>query len=216
MNLIIRRITVVACIVLNGPVIAESGSRPKQYFISQEKDKTNLQAPKNNGDCGPTCLVMVAKCFGKIPSGFSTSPSSVERLISYVRELMTHKDNHKAGTNDNQIIRGAHNLGMQASEVKPLTLDSIDKELAIGHLVIAAGFPCAPGAFGPHHGYKKGNGGHYILVCKKTPDNRYIIDDPAGSYSGKPKERGTYKIARIGLAGFINSKDGGAVSISKN
>ena len=203
-------------LALSSLLQAETGNHPKQYFISQDKDKTNQNAPKNNGDCGPTCLVMVATCFGKIPPGYSTSPDSVERLIGHVRELMTHKENHKAGTNDNQIIRGARSLGMQASEVKPLTVESIDRELAKGNLVITAGFPCAPGAFGPHHGYKKGNGGHYILVCKKTPDGRYLIDDPAGSYSGKPKERGTYKIARKGLSGFINSKDGGAVSISKS
>jgi hypothetical protein len=200
--------------MLSSSVIAQPGNRPRQYFISQNKDKTNPDAPKNNSDCGPTCLAMVARRFNKIPAGYDATPNQAERFISHVRELMTNKDNHKVGTNDQQIIRGAKQLGLNASILKPRSMQALDLQLKKGRMIIASGFPCAPGAFGPAHGYHKGNGGHFVVVCKKLSDGRYLIDDPAGSSTHMPKDKGTYTVLRKGLEGFLNSKDGSAVCIS--
>ena len=205
---------IITSLILNGQAFAETVSRPRQYFISQDKDKTNPHAPKNNGDCGPTCLSMIARHFGKIPSGYSASPGDAERLISHVRELMTNKDNHKAGTQVADIIRGAERLGMKAHELKPRTMKVLDQELSIKHLVIAGGNPSAPGAFGPSHGYTK-KCSHWVVVTKKTNDGYYFINDPGGISSRKHKETGSYKVTRKSLYCLIQTKgDGDAVSIS--
>jgi ABC-type bacteriocin/lantibiotic exporter with double-glycine peptidase domain len=215
MQTFIHRTAIFACVMLSSSVIAQSGNRPRQYFISQEKDQTNLHAPKNNGDCGPTSLAMAARHFGKIPAGFSVAPNDVERLISHIRELMTNMDNHKQATHPADIVRGAERLGMKAHELKPKTMEVLDQELKHGGLVIAGGNPCAPGAFGPAHGYTK-NGGHWVVVTKKTNDGYYFINDPAGLSSRRHKESGSYKVNYKELNCFINSSEGATVSITRN
>jgi hypothetical protein len=40
-------------------VMAENNTdNQSRYFISQDYSPTNKNAPKNNGDCGPTCVAL--------------------------------------------------------------------------------------------------------------------------------------------------------------
>jgi hypothetical protein len=182
-----------------------NGDDPNRYFICQMKSPSNKEATKNNGDCGPTCVAMAAKRWHKIPNGLSGSPKGVEDLISNIRKLATGKERHQHGTNGNQLAKAAESLGMKTYNLKNCKLETLNGELQKGRMVIGAGNPLAPGAYGRAHGGKKlYGGGHFILITGQK-NGTYSVNDPA-------QKHGPITLHSRGLqaflkGGFVISKD---------
>jgi hypothetical protein len=193
------------------PANDPSSYAAKSYFICQSNDKTHTTGLPSNGDCGPTCLAMVAKRWFKIPIGLSASPEGVDDLISYIRQLMTGKEKRRHGTSDTQIAQAAEALGIKASVTEKLTIKTLDAELDSGHMVIANGNPMAPGAYGHSHGGAKlYGGGHFILIVGRTKNGDYVINDPANKDS-------PLTITQGGLSCFLRPQNhGSGVLLSPN
>jgi hypothetical protein len=195
----------VACFPVQRAKADNNADDPSRYFISQGKSPTNKNALKNNGDCGPTCVAMAAKRWHKIPMGLSGSPKGVEDFIGYIRKLATGKEKHRHGTNGNQLEKAAESLGMKTYDPKNFKLETLNKELDLGRMIVGAGNPLTPGAYGHKHGGKKlYGGGHFILIAEHKNDS-YLVNDPA-------QKHGPITLRSKGLqsflkGGFVISKD---------
>jgi hypothetical protein len=183
----------------------------KGCFITQEKSPTNKNAKNVNSDCGPTSLAMAAKRWNKVPKGYSASPQGVEQFISYLRKLMTGKNNHQAGTNGKQVAHAAESIGIHASIIRNMTLDSLNKGLSHQNMVIAGGNPAAPGAYAQslsEKQYKHFNGSHWILVVARGKNDHYIVDDPMSL-------KGPLKITSSEMNGYLHTRANEGVVLSK-
>jgi hypothetical protein len=174
---------------------------PPGDFISQFKDSTNINASvSHNEDCATTSLCMVAKHFGAL-SAEATSPKQVEATIRKISKEM------EEGPSDNWVINGAEKLGLKSKSIAP-NAAAVSEALHQGKMVIVAGDPMAPGAFGPKHGYKHKTR-HYIVISRQKPNGEYVVFDPAGHTHSKDK--GVYSISEKELNGFLNSNEPGLV-----
>ena len=195
----------IACLSVLPCKAKNDGDDPNRYFICQMMSRSNKNAAKNNGDCGPTCVAMAAKRWHKIPNGLSGSPKGAEDLISDIRKLATGNIKHQHGTNGNQLSKAAESLGMKTYDPKNFKLDTLNCELDKGRMIIGAGNPMAPGAYGHAHGGKKLYGaGHFILITGHK-NGIYFVNDPA-------QKHGPITLHSRGLqaflkGGFVISKD---------
>lgn len=194
------------------PSFAQTADKPRGYFISQFKDRTNVKASATgNDDCGTTSLVMVGKHFGRIPNS-ATRPQTVENTIHNVSAMMM--EGNKGGY-QNQIVNGAQKLGLNAQKISPNAHD-VSTALNEGKLVIAGGDPMTPGAFGPKHGYVHSTS-HYIVITEQKPNGNFVVFDPAGHLTGKDK--GIYQISKEALNSFLSTNEvqvvGNATAIGK-
>lgn len=86
---------------------------PDRFFLTQFKSGTNpKEDTAKNGNCGPSCLVMAARAFGK----FLIHPGQADAAIEDARLRMTGSVNEKAGVSVGQIARGARSLGLSTNE----------------------------------------------------------------------------------------------------
>jgi hypothetical protein len=174
---------------------------PWRDFISQFKDRTNINASvSGNEDCATTSLCMVAKHYGAL-SPAATSPNQIEATIRKVSKDM------EAGPSNNWVINGAEKLGLKSQNIAP-NAAAVSAALHQGKMVIAAGDPMAPGAFGPKHGYKHKTR-HYIVISKQKPNGEYLVLDPAG-HSGS-QDKGVYAISEKALNSFLKANEPGLV-----
>jgi hypothetical protein len=181
-----------------------SRKNPKQFFITQEKSKTNKHASKDNGDCGPTSLAMAAKCWNMMPIGCNGTPEGAERLVTEIRKRMTGRVNHKQGTDAQELVKGAKSLGMQATIIKNLNIKDLKNVLKSNHMVIAGGcgpLPCCEKrAFMDEPNKKdlsRNPTGHWVLVISENQQEIFLVNDPVSN-------KKTLRLNKVEMARFLH------------
>jgi len=161
---------------------------PQRWFISQVKSKKyNSREDDGSGNCGPTCLTMIARAFGKVNGGAGKMDSAIEHTR---RDKMRAGSDEDFGTSLGQIKNGAKRYGLKthtqyghgANVSRKLddTLGHIKDNLAKGRPVIVHGVMIR--SEHDARASKYGSGGHYFVVTKisKNKDGRWVahLNDP--------------------------------------
>lgn len=142
---------------------------PAAYFVTQYPSRYNKLGTRDNSNCGPTCMSMVALAFNLAPPGLL--PGDRQGLILWCRQTMTlGNQNQNRATNYHEIERVATQLGLQSRLLRKF--EEIDTALAEGRLVVVLGDTNRIG---------RGGGGHFML-CLGRRGTDYIINDPGGFY----------------------------------
>ncbi len=169
---------------------------PRTFFFTQLYDpKYNHNAPKYTKQCGPTCLAMVFKRFGKLPPGAKSF--APQELIKATRLLMTGKSQDR-GTYPKEVKAAAEKMDFHGEYLDGVK--DVARALDTGSMVVMAGCPF-PNSYGYRVGYTPFRNGHFVLlVCRKA--GQFICNDPAYSNgpialsSGEVKEYTTYHSTR--------------------
>lgn len=122
-------------------------------FVNQYTGSENL----NNNNCGPACLVMIARARGVL-NGNSTN--AFEQM-NEMRNLMGASSDENSYTTTGQIARGARELGLNAS-VMDGGMKDLQKLINNGGQAILN---------------IRNGGGHAITVLGMS-DGKFIIQDP--------------------------------------
>lgn len=140
---------------------------PKAFFISQFKSAFNTREDTpGNGNCGPTCLAMVAMAFNKL----QVTPDQADQVIEKTRIAMTGKNNQMSGTSISQLSKGAAFYGLASRQVGG-SLSVLQQELVKGRLPICLIKPAAMGLGSRSQG-------HYVVVTKIDAQGVHC-NDPA-------------------------------------
>ena len=135
------------------------------WFMSQNGGHSNPNEDvRGNANCGPTCVAMIAKAFGKI----DPSPAEVDDAIEKARQMVGESRSEHAGTTPNGLDRALEGYGLDATLRRGMSIEAIQRELAAGRLLIAFVVPT----------YLGGRSGHFTVVTKIDGDKVYL-NDPA-------------------------------------
>lgn len=166
-------------------------ARAQAFFISQYRGPFNPEASDGNANCGPASLAMALKHFLGDADGIAGDDP--ERLVEVARMAMTGGNDDNVNTDNDDVIKGASQLGLPA--LRAADLDSIDTALDSGAIVIVSGSPSAPGSFASRLAYHHCRHGHFIVLAGRKHD-KYIMNDPESP-------DGSHEITRGELAAFI-------------
>lgn len=146
---------------------------PRTFFFTQVYDpKYNYKAQQYTKQCGPTCLAMVFKRFGKLPPGAKSF--APQELINASRLLMTGSSFDR-GTLPKEVKTAAEKLDFHGEYLADV--NAVANALDTGSMVIMAGCPF-PYSYGHRVGYRPFRNGHFVLlVCRKA--GQFICNDPA-------------------------------------
>lgn len=163
---------------------------PNRWFISQTKTrKYNSREDDGSGNCGPTCLTMAAKAFGKVNGGAWKMDQAIEHSR---RKAMHAGRDEDYGTSIYQIKHGAeehyglkaklqHGHGSNVTRKLNDTIDHIKANLEKGRPVIVHGVMIR--SMHDSRASKYGEGGHYFMVTKiaKNKHGEWVahLNDPA-------------------------------------
>lgn len=155
------------------PAAAESPAHARRdaWFIAQNGGWSNpLEDVAGNQNCGPACVAMIAKAFGRVGAG----PASADAVVEATRSMMGATPDELQPTDTSQLVAGAANYGLPARHLVGADLAALQAELAAGRLPIAC---VAPRYFDP-----AASGGHFTVVTAIRGGMVYLNDpgNPAG------------------------------------
>lgn len=181
---------------------------PRDFFFTQfAHEKWNPNGIGWSSDCGPASLAMAAKAFGAFREGLDP-----DTMIVAARSAMDASADRHTGTGPDQVINGAHNLGLNSYEVQA-NLAGIDQVIRSGGIAVVDGNPYP---YEVELGFQnKGNqlyandgfynGGHFISVVgidQRT--GNYIVNDPACKI-------GPIQLTRNQMVEYMQGQGGGDV-----
>lgn len=127
-------------------------SDPASFYLSQVRSSTNPNGSRDNGNCGPACLAMAARAFGRWP--LHLADSDVAGMMSWVRREMGHSSDESQGTNIPWLTKPAQKLQLNPQLFQDF--DQLPGHLAQGRMVIVAG---------PLSALNMPGGTHALLAC---------------------------------------------------
>jgi|GEM_PF-1031470 hypothetical protein len=147
---------------------------PDRFFISQMYDsKWNPSAPSWTQNCGPACLAMTLEAFRILPPNL-TQFGDPEDVIHKTRlAMMGTADDFKLASLED-IEHGADACGLVHTRANGL--DEIERQVAMGHLVIVAGDPIAYCGRFTAQQYSSFDGGHFVLLTGVDGSHAYLND----------------------------------------
>jgi len=94
---------------------SDSSAAPSS-FVSQVPGgaNTNEDSGAGNANCGPACLLMAGRMFGKAGGGGAEADGQIEEM----RGLMGADPNEQNGTSTDQLVQGAQKMGLNAKAEK--------------------------------------------------------------------------------------------------
>lgn len=149
-------------------------SDPASFFLSQVRSSTNPNGSRDNGNCGPACLAMAARAFGRWP--LHLADSDVPGMLSWVRREMGHSSDESQGTNIPWLTKPAQKLQLHPQLFQDF--EQLLHHLAQGRMVIVAG---------PLSQLNFPGGTHALLVVGSSGDD-LLVNDP-GLFFKRPGSR---------------------------
>ncbi len=142
---------------------------PASFYFSQIRSSSNPGGSLDNGNCGPCCMAMAARAFGRWP--LEIADGDLKGMMTWVRKAMGHGiSDESQGTNIPWLTRAAEKLGMYSQLFQ--SFDQLSGHLQKGRMVIVAGQLSQLGLPG---------GTHAMLVVGLQGDNA-LINDPGLFY----------------------------------
>ncbi|MBC7544383.1 MAG: C39 family peptidase [Candidatus Sericytochromatia bacterium] len=139
---------------------------PYRYFVTQFRSECNLREPAgNNGNCGPSCVVMAAMAFGRLTG----SPATASRLVQTVRLEATGRVDAGEATSVEQLAKGAQHYGFVATPARHSSMAALTACVQAGGMGICC---VKPGLFDPSYR----SAGHYVLVTAIDVAGVHISD----------------------------------------
>ncbi len=127
---------------------------PHRYFVTQFRSEWNSnESAGNNGNCGPTCVVMAAMAFARV----ACSPATASREVRTVRLLGTGRMNPGEATSVDQLAKGARHYGLVAVADPGSSMETLTNRVQAGAMAICCVAPHLIDA--SYH-----SSGHYVLV----------------------------------------------------
>lgn len=161
-----------------------SKSDPASFYFSQIRSSTNPTGSRDNGNCGPACLAMAARAFGRWP--LQISDSDLPGMMTWIRHEMGHTSDEAQGTNIPWLTKPAEKMKLHPKLFQ--NFDELPNHLARGRMVIVAGQLSNLGLPG---------GAHAMLAVSQVGDE-IVINDPGLFY----KQPGT-RIQAVELRRFF-------------
>lgn len=151
-----------------GPVRVNRAD-PSTFYFSQIRSSSNPGGSADNGNCGPCCLAMAARAYGRWP--LEVADSDLRGMMTWIRKAMGHGDSdEKAGTNIPWLTRAGDKLGLHPKLFQDF--DQLSGHLQKGRMVIIAGQMANLGVQG---------GAHAMLVVGQDGENA-LVNDPGLFY----------------------------------
>ena len=144
---------------------------PATFYFSQIRSSTNPNGSTDNGNCGPCCMAMAARAFGRWP--LQIADSDLPGMMTWVRRAMGHTGDEHGGTNIPWLTRAGDKLGLHPHMFTDY--GQLAGQVAKGRMVIVAGQLSKLGIQG---------GAHAMLVVGAQGDE-LLINDP-GLFYKKP------------------------------
>jgi hypothetical protein len=172
---------------------------PSRYFICQYPSATNSQeSVANNGNCGPTSLLMAAMAFGKTHPDAAHAHEGILDVRRRGGASLEERAGHNSAVSLPELERAATSFGLQARQMGDAHLDHVQQELATGHLVVAL---VKPGFYSHSH-----SAGHYVLITGMH-NGKVQLNDPSRSH-------GPIEVARADFEQAFDAKGGRGLTIS--
>ena len=154
------------------PPSSSTGEVPYISQMSSEGSEDDWNASSN---CGPASMAMIARAFG-FGEGMSDG--------ALVNSLGTAAGVGAEGTGYACVMTMASSLGLESQSNAGSDVAWIDEQLAQGNLVAANGNRSVTlENESPPYASGTASGGHWIVVCGKTPDGNYLVKDPSTTCS---------------------------------
>jgi len=142
-------------------------SEAVNWFVSQIKggSNSNEDAGGNNQNCGPACLLMIARKLEVMKGGSAEADAQIEQI----RALMGAGSNENVATKTSQLTRGAAGLGLKANYSSGHTGADVEKAKNSGKEIIAHVNPKEYGGADANH----------FVVVKDINSKTVTLYDPA-------------------------------------
>ena len=144
---------------------SDSSAAPSS-FVSQVPGgaNTNEDSGAGNANCGPACLLMAGRMFGKAGGGGAEADGQIEEM----RGLMGADPNEQNGTSTDQLVQGAQKMGLNAKAEKG-GVNEVEQALNQGEKAIVNVNPKA---------YGGADAAHFAVVTAIEGD-KVTLFDPA-------------------------------------
>lgn len=154
--------------------------KPESYQVSQLKSplNPNEDAPDQNGNCGPTSVVMAAMAFNRLDG---LQPAQYNDEIERAREAGgrdPENETNNAAMSFGQLEQAARHYGLETERNAHPSIDDIKAATDAGKLALVA--------VSPKDGYRpeSKSTGHYVLVTD-VRDGVVHFNDPGTRQKGE-------------------------------